>query len=390
MKTINTKNEYGKGTVKSWASILDGNTIEQAKMLARHPAVDGHVALMPDAHVGIGAVVGSVIKTRNALIPAAVGVDIGCGMVATKLSVGNGMLSNGDLRDIKNIWEQDIPAGVGKGRDKTLKDWKEFEEAYGYPHGDNAMRVKALTQFGTLGSGNHFAELSYDDVDANIWLIAHTGSRGVGNLIARQYIEAAKEYCKANKIKLEHQDLAHLPDNTALFRNYVRDLKWAEAYAYWQRQAIMSRMTDSLRSFGFEFTSEAYINCHHNYSEQINEDTWITRKGAINAKKHKTGIIPGSMGTDTYIVEGLGNLDAYESAPHGAGRQLARGQAKRTLKVSDLIRSMSHKVWDAEYAESLVDESPLAYKPIEVVMADSSHLITKLYKLTQLINYKGA
>ena len=374
--------------VKSWASLIDQNTIEQAKMTARVPVVKGHVALMPDAHLGVGAAVGSVLITKNAIIPAAVGVDIGCGMIAVQTTLERGALSPEQCKRVLGRWREAIPAGVGKANGRTAKEWQAFADSLDLPVLDAKMQERAALQFGTLGAGNHFAEVSEDEAGI-IWLVVHSGSRGVGNALANQHIRTAKEFCRKRGIKVEHPDLSFLMADTTEFDTYIMDMLWAQRYAYHQRETMMHRMLESLREAG-SFTELSWINCHHNYCEAPESgDEWLTRKGAINASLHVSGVIPGSMGASTFIVVGLGNEEAYWSAPHGAGRLLARGAAKRTLDVEEFRIAMGERLWDDYNAASLLDEAPMAYKPIEIVMEDAKDLVRAEHKLSQFINYKG-
>ena len=373
--------------VKNWASLIDGNTIEQAKMTARSPVVEGHLALMPDAHFGMGATVGSVLITRNAIIPAAVGVDIGCGMIAVQTTLERGALSQEQAKRVLGRWRETIPAGVGKANENTAREWQSFAESLDLPKFDAKMQERAALQFGTLGSGNHFAEVSQDEAGI-VWLIVHSGSRGVGNALAMSHFKVAKGYCRQHSIQVEHPDLSFLVADSPEFDAYITDMLWAQAYAFHQRESMMHRMLESLREVGFAFSEQRWINCHHNYSEQYGP-TWLTRKGAINADNLVSGVIPGSMGAATFIVVGLGNEESYGSAPHGAGRLLARGIAKRTLNVEVFKASIGDRLWDDYNAVALLDEAPMAYKPIEVVMEDAKDLVRAEHKLSQFINYKG-
>lgn len=379
--------DAGKGrVVKSWASLLDAATLEQAKRTARAEVVEGHVALMPDAHLGAGATVGSVIQTRHAIIPAAVGVDIGCGMIAVRTSIERAAITPDMAKRILGQWRASIPAGVGEAHERTVQEWAAFEHQHGLPPSGRATATMAA-QFGTLGAGNHFAEVSADEA-GRVWLVVHSGSRGVGNQLAQWYIKTAKLYCKEQGAELEDPDLAFLTEGTSAFDAYILDMLWAQTYAFYQRETMMRRMLESLKEAGLHVVEEQHINCHHNYSEQ-HGSIWLTRKGAINASVAVQGVIPGSMGAASYIVEGLGNEDAYRSAPHGAGRLLARGAAKRTLSVDEFKAAMGDRLWDDYNAAALLDEAPAAYKPIDAVMADARDLVRSRHTLRQFINYKG-
>jgi RNA-splicing ligase RtcB len=374
--------------VKNWASILDESTRLQAEMLGRSPAVCGHVALMPDAHLGIGATVGSVIPTKRAIIPAAVGVDIGCGMIAVRTSLTHSDLS-GDLSPLYNMIASRIPAGVGQGHQHVRYDqWLTLNP----PVSELGMSMLDLAskQMGTLGSGNHFVEVCLD-LDGVVWGLLHSGSRGIGNKLATFHMKAAIEYCRANTLKLEHKDLAYFEEGTPEFDAYIMDMEWAQRYAFRNREVMMDGLLDGL--FAFAAGEElSRVNCHHNFSqieEHFGQLVWLTRKGAISAYPDQWGIIPGSMGAKSYIVQGLGNPDSYCSSPHGAGRQMSRGQAKRELSVESLQESMAGRTWGVQDAKALLDEHPNAYKDIDVVMEDAKDLVAPVYQLAQIVNYKG-
>lgn len=377
----------GEFDVRNWASILDGLTHQQALMTARSPAMAGHLALMPDAHLGSGATIGSVLLTSG-IIPAAVGVDIGCGITAMQLDMKRRDIDDKMARQILGLIRKTVPSGVGKGK-SGIEDFtaaRTFLKFKGMPSvGDEG---KILSQFGTLGSGNHFAEVSFDD-DDNVWILVHSGSRGIGHFIATHHIKIAKGLGQ----KVEHPDLAYFPPNSEEIRDYVKDMQWAQDYAYHQRMNMVENVLNAVRQI---IPQTVYvlttISCHHNYSVPSPFGvigTWLSRKGAIDASEDTYGIIPGSMGTDTYIVRGLGNIEAYKSAPHGAGRLLSRGAAKRQLDLEEFKQQMAGRVWDDRGAQSLLDEAPLAYKPIETVMSDASDLVEPVARLQAFINYKG-
>lgn len=385
-----TDNEYGSGVVLSWASLLDQNALEQAQMTSRSPVIAGHLALMPDAHLGMGATVGSVLRTRQAIIPAAVGVDIGCGMIAVQTDLERGNLSEAARRRILGRIRDAVPAGVGRGQPSIIPEAHEFMAREGWAPGtlaDQALQQRAMSQFCSLGDGNHFCEVA-EDKDGRVWAIVHSGSRGVGNVLAVKHIKVAQEWCEANDRPLEHRDLAYFDGGTPEMAAYVADMQWAQQYAYWQREAMMTRVLAAVAAEA-AFSEVQRINCHHNYSEPQDGGYWLTRKGAINAERGRMGIIPGSMGAATYIVRGLGNLDSYASSPHGAGRVLARGAARRELDVDEFRALMEGKTWQDMDATDLIDEAPGAYKPIDQVMADAATLVEPVTVLSQFINYKG-
>ncbi|GAA3233571.1 RtcB family protein [Nonomuraea helvata] len=374
----------------SWASEIDEGAITQAARTARLPFVSGHVALMPDAHVGIGATVGSVIPTENAIIPAAVGVDIGCGMVATETS-----LTAADLPDtlaaLMPMVEHRIPAGVGKGHDDPSVDRALSD--LGLPHTDLTPRQakKVADQFGTLGSGNHFVEVCLDERD-HVWTVLHSGSRGIGNQLAQMHITGAKKLMKDQAVGLEDPDLAYLVQSTPEFTAYIEDMLWAQHYAMASRARMDRVLINALFRVVGEGQRVRTINCHHNFTQQeshYGKTLWITRKGAIKADTGDEGVIPGSMGTQSYIVRGRGNPESYNSCAHGAGRRMSRTKAKKELSVASLTRAMGGRTWNANRAAALVDEHPEAYKPIDQVMADQEDLVEVQHTLRQIFNYKG-
>ncbi|WP_336208825.1 RtcB family protein [Nonomuraea sp. LPB2021202275-12-8] len=374
----------------SWASEIDEGAIMQAARTARLPFVSGHVALMPDAHVGIGATVGSVIPTEGAIIPAAVGVDIGCGMVATETT-----LTAADLPDtldaLMPLVERRIPAGVGKGHDDPSVD-RALDEL-GLPHtGLTAKQETTVArQFGTLGSGNHFVEVCLDERD-RVWTVLHSGSRGIGNQLAIQHITDAKKLMRRQAIGLEDPDLAYLVQNTPEFDAYIADMLWAQAYAMGSRARMDKVLINALFRVVGHGSRVRTINCHHNFTQletHHGKQLWITRKGAIKADTGDEGVIPGSMGTRSYIVGGRGNPQSYNSCAHGAGRRMSRSKAKRQLSASSLKAAMRGRTWNADRAAALVDEHPEAYKPIDRVMEDQKDLVTVQHTLRQVFNYKG-
>lgn len=380
-----------------WGSDIEPNTIRQAERTARLPIIAGHVALMPDAHVGMGATVGSVVPTQGAIIPATVGVDIGCGMSAARTSLTVDQLPD-SLDGLLGEIAKRVPAGVGQGHDRVQRR-ADMWLAANQPRTplDGKLGKKAHSQLGSLGSGNHFVEVSVDQTDT-VWVVLHSGSRGIGNMLAQRHIAVAKALAKHAEIALEDPDLAWLIEGTDEFDHYIADLRWAQAYAFENRDIMLERVLDALRSFvGVdEFTVGDITRCHHNYTEQethvvdgSERQVWVTRKGAIRAGVGDKGIIPGSMGTSTYLVEGLGNPGSFHSSSHGAGRRMSRGQAKRELDVDTLTEAMSGRTWLAGSAQSLVDEHPLAYKDIESVMADQADLARVTHRLEAVLNYKG-
>ena len=388
-----TRYATGSGVVLSWASLLDDNTRLQAEMISRSEVVKGHVALMPDAHLGMGATVGCVIPTKDAIIPAAVGVDIGCGMIARHTSLKRGDIALEAARLILGDIRRRIPSGVGEGHATPSDAAEEFFASREKPlwHVPGLIE-RGMNQFGTLGSGNHFVEVSSDQ-NEDVWLVLHSGSRGIGNQIAMYYIKQALEECVVRNVQLEHKDLAYLRVGTNLFEWYIHDMLWAQAYAWAQREEMMRQLDAAVAT---HVSGEVWlddvetIHCHHNYSEKQPDGTWLSRKGAINAEVGSRGIIPGSMGAETHIVTGLGNPESYCSAPHGAGRLLSRGGAKKTLSLEEFKAQMQNITWNDRDAQKLLDEAPFAYKPIKQVMQDAASLVRTDAVLSQFINFKGA
>lgn len=383
-----------------WGTEVDNRTREQASRAARLPFVPGHVALMPDAHVGIGATVGSVIPTEGAIVPSFAGVDLGCGMIATEtIYVADDLPDN--LDPLLSLVSQRIPAGVGKGRDLGYRDgYRDVFGVVGEPPSKLSAKQQATTiaQFGTLGSGNHFVEVSLDE-RGKVWTVLHSGSRGIGNQLATYHIGKAKGLMREHLSTLGDPNLAYFTEGTPEFAAYIQDMLWAQRYAYESRARMNSELLKSLaqaispkRPAKEKAITVQVVNCHHNYTERENHlgrDLWITRKGAIKAGPGDLGVIPGSMGTDTYIVRGKGNPDSYNSSSHGAGRRLSRGDAKRQLDKAGLKEQMKGKTWNADAAGSLIDEDPRAYKDIRQVMADQSDLTEVVHVLSQVLNYKG-
>jgi tRNA-splicing ligase RtcB len=374
--------------VLSWATDLDEKTAEQAARSASLPFIEGHVALMPDAHFGYGATVGSVIPTRGAIIPSAVGVDIGCGMIAGKLDLTASDLPD-DLGPLHAQIAKLVPAGVGQGHQRTLSGMPALPTTTADTW-TGKMADKAATQFGSLGSGNHFVELCLDEND-DVWLLLHSGSRGVGKQLADIHIDGAKGLMKQYFIDLPDPDLAYLVEGTPEFDAYITDMRWAQDYAMQNRSTMLNSCLRALllvlsRNIGLVDR----VNCHHNFTQLENhrgKNVWITRKGAIRAREGDRGLIPGSMGASSYIVRGKGSAASYNSCSHGAGRRLSRGAAKRELRFDDLQTRMAGKAWNDDKA--LLDEHPLAYKDIDEVMAAQTDLVEIEHSLRQVLNYKG-
>ena len=383
----------------SWASILEDSTREQAMTTARMPFIHPHLALMPDAHLGLGATVGSVIPTLGAIMPAAVGVDIGCGMIAVRTPYTRDQLP-ADRRPLREAIERAVPLSAGAANRKVSREHTERRleqltaeaEQAGFEPGRYAKRWEL--QLGTLGSGNHFIEVTVDELD-RVWLFLHSGSRGVGNKIAQHHIAVASDLCRKWHIDLPHRDLAYLVEDTPEFDAYIREMRWAQHYALLNREEMMDRVVRQFAEWvglgsADELVREEAINCHHNYTEQerhFGKTVWLSRKGAINAEQGRPGLIPGSMGTASYVVRGLGNPVALNSAPHGAGREYSRSRARRTFTRDDLRAAMT----GIEYrdTDAFIDEIPAAYKDIDRVMEDAKDLVEVRHTLRQIVNVKG-
>jgi tRNA-splicing ligase RtcB len=380
----------------NWASVLDPATQEQAERAATMPFVFPHIALMPDAHLGRGATVGSVIPTDRAIIPAAVGVDIGCGMAAVRTQFTREQVTAvGSLAPLREAIERAVPLSAGRYNATVvataaprveelagLAEKARFDPA-GYAGNWDL-------QLGSLGSGNHFIEVSVDELD-RVWLFLHSGSRGVGNKIAQRHIKVAHEAMTRWWIDLPDPDLAYLVEGTDEFWAYIRELRWAQHFALLNREEMMDRVVRRLGEFvGEPVEEQEAVNCHHNYTEQethFGRKVWVSRKGAINAERDRPGLIPGSMGTASYVVSGKGFPPGLNSSPHGAGRAYSRSKARKTFTVEQLREAMA----GIEYrdTEAFLDEIPAAYKDVDVVMADAAELVEVRHTLRQIVNVKG-
>ncbi len=393
-QVINTE---GSVPIKIWTDDVEATALGQLKNLARLPFIARHgVACMPDVHAGIGSTVGTVIATDKAIIPAAVGVDIGCGMVATRLSLKMHQLPD-SLAKIRSEIERVVPVGAGGAHKDSFKQRLNFKTvpktvaaAIGGDYGK--AFDKATSQLGTLGSGNHFIEICGDEND-DVWVMLHSGSRGIGNMIGTHYITKGKELMEQFHITLPDGDLAYLPEGTDLFEDYVEAVQWAQDYAMENRKQMLQAVLDVLRKeipITFGITEEA-INCHHNYVEKeshFGQNLWVTRKGAIRAREGDLGIIPGSMGQRSYIVRGKGNKEAYCSCSHGAGRVMSRSAARKKFTVDDLI--FQTQGVECRKDDSVLDEIPGSYKDIDVVMENQKSLVSIVHTLKQVLCVKGA
>lgn len=379
----------------SWASLIDEKTLDQAHTTARMPFIHPHLALMPDAHLGKGATVGSVIPTLGAIIPAAVGVDIGCGMIAVRTQFSKSDLDSRDLAELREQIERAVPLSAGRYNNKIVSTAEpriaELEALAEKREFDPATYAKNWRlQLGTLGSGNHFIEVSVDELD-RVWMFLHSGSRGVGNRIAGHHITVAQRLAKQWWIDLPDPDLAYLVEGTPEFTRYIRELRWAQHFALLNREEMMDRVSRQVSEFlGTPVVEQERINCHHNFTESerhYGKQVWVSRKGAIQADAGRPGLIPGSMGTASYVVEGLGDPQSLNSSPHGAGREYSRSAARRTFTHDQLREAMVGI--EFRDTEAFLDEIPQAYKPIDRVMEDAASLVRIRHTLRQLVNVKG-
>lgn len=383
-----------------WASDIADNTLEQARRVSSMPFVWPHLALMPDAHLGKGATVGSVIPTLGAVIPSAVGVDIGCGMRAVRTQFKVDDLPE-DRKWLREKIESMIPLSAGvynRHMTATARErCRQLEELAATGNGAEPFDPAEYAsnwklQLGSLGSGNHFIEVSADEND-DVWLFLHSGSRGVGNKLAQHHIEVAKGLMRQWWVQLpdDDDDLAYLVQGTPEFDQYMAELDWGQRFALENRNEMMDRV---IEAFGW-WTGEQVqrlddVNCHHNYTSRerhYGEDLIVSRKGAIDAHEGVMGLIPGSMGTASYVVKGKGSATGLCSAPHGAGRDYSRSQARKTFTMDQLEKRMEGIEW--RQTTAFIDEIPDAYKDIDQVMADSSDLVEVVHTLHQLVNVKG-
>lgn len=378
---------------------LDAATRDQLERVASLPIVHSHVAAMADAHLGKGATVGAVIPTREAIIPAAVGVDIGCGMTAVRLSLDAGRLPD-NRRPLRQAIERVVPVGLAShdpskapvGAAEALRpDFERIVSAHpAVAESGGARERRWVEQLGTLGGGNHFIELCLDEAD-RLWLMLHSGSRGVGNAIGRYFIERARDDMRIHQRDLPDDDLAYLREGTRWFDDYVHAVEWAQQYARTNRRVMTDRILAALRRQlpAFAVTQEV-IDCHHNYVARETHDgldLWITRKGAIRARVGELGIIPGSMGARSYIVRGKGEPASFASSAHGAGRRMSRAQAKKRIGLTELREQTQHV--ECRKDRNVLDESPGAYKDIDTVMTNQTDLVETVHELRQIVCVKG-
>ncbi|MBI3819562.1 MAG: RtcB family protein [Planctomycetes bacterium] len=382
---------------------IEAEALQQLKNVANLPILGGHVAAMPDVHFGIGATVGSVIPTINAIIPAAVGVDIGCGMMAVRTSLNSGQLPD-SLKNLRSSLERAVPHGRKPGKrdpgswtnppEASIAAWNAMEPAFSniiqkHP----AIREgRTIQHLGTLGTGNHFIEICLDEAEC-VWVMLHSGSRGIGNRIGTYFIELAKRDMEKHLQHLPDVDLAYFREGNAHFNDYVEAVEWAQEFAALNRELMMENILKTMRDdpslppFEARLTT---VNCHHNYvrrERHFGREMYITRKGAVRAGAGEAGIIPGSMGARSFIVRGLGNPYSYESCSHGAGRAMSRKEARRRFTVAE--HEEATKGVECRKDEGVIDETPMAYKNIDRVMAAQRDLVDITHTLRQIVCIKG-
>ncbi len=389
----------GNVPVKVFTDDIDDASIQQLGNMAQLPFIHSHIAAMPDVHAGIGATVGSVIPMRGAIVPAAVGVDIGCGMNAVRLSLKANDLPD-NLYKLRASIEKSVPVGFEEHNEPSVQ---------AATVNNMAAHLKSITdkhpgimkmqrnfqntwgrQLGTLGGGNHFIELCLDEQD-DVWVMLHSGSRGIGNKIGQYFIEKAKKDMGKALGNLPDKDLAYFTEGTQYFEDYVEAVGWAQDYAMLNRREMMRLVLEALQKHLPKFTTtQEAINCHHNYVQQeqhFGQEVYVTRKGAISAQLGQLGIIPGSMGAKSYIVRGLGNPQSFCSCSHGAGRRMSRTEAKRRFNALDLEQQTQGI--ECRKDKGVVDEIPAAYKDIDTVMQHQTDLVEVVHTLRQIICIKG-
>jgi len=389
----------GRVPVKIWTDEVDDKSRAQLSNIASLPFIHHHVAAMPDVHLGIGATIGSVIATHKAIIPAAVGVDLGCGMVAARLSLTANELDEKALQKVFDQISRDVPVGRDQHRDERVlvEAAKPFEPGLKSLTDRHPELLKAFGKFskwtnqmGTLGGGNHFIEVCLDETN-QVWVMLHSGSRGIGNAIASYFIALARKDMECWMIQLPDRDLAYFPEGSEHFADYVEAVHWAQDYAMQNRTSMLELVLSALQRHlpPFTVTTEA-VNCHHNYVAQehhYGENVWVTRKGAIRARKGDLGIVPGSMGARSFIVRGLGNPESFCSSAHGAGRKMSRTAAEKKFTVADMVAQTQGVICRKD--KDVIDEIPGAYKNIDQVMANQADLTEILHTLKQVVCVKG-
>ena len=397
-KILNAEAHYGV-PVKIFTNDIDSDSIEQLKKMAQLQFIYSHIAVMPDVHVGKGATVGSVIPTQHAIIPAAVGVDIGCGMNAVRLNLKASQLPD-NLAPLRHAIERKVPVGFElhkqiKAKASSIIPLEKRLQPIIQKHPGLVRMLRKFDatwqkQLGTLGGGNHFIELCLDE-NQDVWIMLHSGSRGLGNVIGTYFIELAKKEAQHRFGHVPDKDLSYFAEGSASFNDYVEAVEWAQNYAFENRREMMRLILEAIRPLlpPFQMTKEA-INCHHNYVSRENhfgKDLLITRKGAIRAGQDELGIIPGSMGARSYIVKGKANPESFCSCSHGAGRKMSRNKAKLLFSQDDLIQQTQGI--ECRKDAGVIDEIPSAYKDIDQVMANQSDLIEIVHTLKQILCIKG-
>jgi len=389
----------GRVPVKAYTGEIEPAARQQLVNVSKLPIVHHHVAAMPDVHLGIGATVGSVIPTLRAIIPAAVGVDLGCGMIATQLSLTSNDIEEKSLKKVFDQISRDVPVGFHQhderdARDSAVRPFEKKLRRIKEKHPGIEKRVGKhsswVRQMGTLGGGNHFIEVCLDEA-GRVWVMLHSGSRGIGNAIGTYFIELAKKDSEKHRIALPHRDLAYFSEGATHFSDYVEAVSWAQDYARANRAEMMDLVLEALRRQlpAFEVTGAA-VNCHHNYVERerhYGAEVWLTRKGAIRARAGDLGIIPGSMGARSYIVRGKGAAESFQSCAHGAGRRMSRKEANRRFTTADLELQTRGVVCRKD--KGVLDEIPGAYKDLDEVMANQSDLVEVVHTLMQIVCVKG-
>ena len=400
-----TLHDAGSVPIKAWTRgvPLEPQAREQLRNLAKLPIVGPWVAVMPDVHLGIGATVGSVVPTSGAIIPAAVGVDIGCGMMAHQTTLRADQLPD-DLGPLRSEIERAVPHGFVSVSGRSLKGswttppnsaatrWRALKSRYDalVERHPRISHKSPLAQLGSLGGGNHFIELCLDEAQ-RVWVMLHSGSRGVGNGIGTYFIEKARNEMQRQVANLPDRDLAYFSEGSPLFDDYVEAVGWAQEYAAENRRQMMDTVMSVLRRElpSFQLGATA-VNCHHNYVQRethFGEDLWVTRKGAVSARRGELGIIPGSMGAKSFIVRGLGNAESFHSCSHGAGRVMSRTEARKRITLGEHRDATAHV--ECRKDREVIDESPAAYKPIEAVMAAQRDLVEIVHTLRQVVCVKG-
>ena len=404
-RTYDVIADKGSAPIKMWTRgvLVDDGAKEQLRQTAQMPFIFKHLAVMPDVHFGMGSTIGSVIPTKGAIIPAAVGVDIGCGMMAWKLTMSAKDLPD-HLGDIRTEIERAVPHGFITTKGRALKGgweivpnsvtsrWRELGERYDkiLSKHPKIAHKRPVHQLGSLGTGNHFIELCLDEND-DVWVMLHSGSRGPGNTIGRYFIDKAKEDMRRHFINLPEKNLAYLSEGTEYFDDYIEALNWAQDYAFENRKAMMDNVLRALRKHLPPFQiGELAVNCHHNYVAKENhfgENILVTRKGAVRAAEGVMGIIPGSMGAKSFIVRGLGNAESFCSCSHGAGRVMSRTEAKKKVSLDEHREAVKNV--ECRKDADVIDETPSAYKPIDDVMAAQKDLVEVVHTLRQVVCVKG-